>query len=398
MPSGLPRSGERVSGRPRLLFVVNADWFFVSHRLALARACIEAGFDVAVCAGETDRRAEIESAGVRFIPLPIDRGGTRPATELRTMAALLRVYARERPDLVHHVTIKPVMYGSLVARALGIRGIVNAVSGLGYAFIPRADDRIPHRALRRGLWVGYRVALDGPRTRVIFQNEDDRSMFVDRGLVAAGRTALIRGSGVDFAKFAPRPLPQGAFVALLPARLLSDKGIGEFAEAATRLRARWPLARFALLGRIDPGNPAAISEAKVARWVESGALEWWGECSHDAMPEALARAHVVVLPSYREGLPLALAEAAAIGRACITTDVPGCRDTVEAGVTGWLVPPRDARALEAALEEALRDREELSLRGRRAADLARARFGLPAVVGQTLAVYRALLEDQHRPG
>ena len=385
--------GEGGRRRPRLLFVLNADWFFVSHRLALARACIEAGFDVAVCAGETDRRAEIERAGARFIPLSIDRGGTRPVRELLTLAQLARVYRRERPDLVHHVTIKPVLYGSLVARALGIRGIVNAVSGLGYVFIPRADDRVTHRSLRRGLWAAYRLALDAPGTRVIFQNEDDRSTFLERGLVLSARTALIRGSGVDFSKFAPSLLPEGEFVALLPARLLWDKGVGEFVEAASRLKARWPRARFVLLGRIDPGNPAAIGEPQVARWVESGVVEWWGECSHDAMPEALERAHVVVLPSYREGLPLALAEAAAVGRACITTDVPGCRDTVEPGLTGWLVPPRDARALELAIEEALGDRGELEARGRRGAELARARFGLPAVVEQTLAVYRELLGD-----
>jgi glycosyltransferase involved in cell wall biosynthesis len=285
---------------------------------------------------------------------------------------------------VHHVTIKPVIYGSVVARVLGAKGIVNAVSGLGYAFIPRAEDELRHRALRRTLWVAYRLALDGRRSRVIFQNEEDRSTFVAKGLVAAKRTVLVPGSGVDFSAFSARPMPDGPFVALLPARLLWDKGVGEFVEAVRRLRSRWPEARFVLLGRIDPSNPAAIGQDQVESWVRDGIVEWWGHCEHQRMPEALAKAHVVVLPSYREGLPLALAEAAAAGRACITTDVAGCRDTVREGETGWLVPARDAVALAQALEHALADRAETERRGR---------FGVDAVIARTLAVYRELLGE-----
>jgi glycosyltransferase involved in cell wall biosynthesis len=375
----------------RLLFVVNADWFFLSHRLPLARACLESGFRVGVCAGDTGCGPAIEAAGLEFIPLKIERGGTRPVEELFTAASLARVYARFRPDVVHHVTIKPVLYGSVAARAMGVRGIVNAVSGLGYVFIPRADDRLKNRLFRRAMWSAYRVALDGRGTRVIFQNEDDRDAFVTRKLVRSERTALIRGSGVNLSRFTPTPLPIGPFTAVLPARLLWDKGVGEFVEAATRLKRSWPSARFALLGRIDPGNPAAIEQRQVEEWVRGGAVEWWGQCGHDAMPEAYAKAHVVVLPSYREGLPLALAEAAASGRACITTDVPGCRDVVRRGETGWLVEARDAPALERALDEALRDRGRLEAFGRAGAAFATQTFGLERVIRQTMAVYTDLL-------
>lgn len=390
-PARLP--AESSSAPPRLLFVVNADWFFASHRLPLARACVEAGFDVTLCAGPADPRAqrEIEAAGIRFEPLFIERGGTSPAGELRTLAALLRVYRAVRPDIVHHVTIKPVIYGSVVARALGVRGIVNAVSGLGYAFIPRAEDGAKHRVLRRALWAAYRMALDGRRTRVIFQNADDRATFVQKRLVAYERTVLVPGSGVDFSAFPALPLPEGRFVALLPARLLWDKGVGEFVNAAKQLRERWPEARFVLLGRIDPGNPAAIQQEQVESWVRSGIIEWWGHCEHRMVPEALAKTHVVVLPSYREGLPLALAEAAAAGRACITTDVAGCRDTVRDGETGWLVPARDATALAVALEHALADRAEVERRGRLAAKFARERFGTDVVIERTLSIYREVL-------
>jgi glycosyltransferase involved in cell wall biosynthesis len=375
------------------LFVVNADWFFASHRLLLGRACVEAGFDVTLCAGFTDakKRGEIEAAGVSFVPLPIERGGTSPRRELRTLATLLGVYRAVRPHLVHHVTIKPVIYGSIVARALGTRGVVNAVSGLGYAFIPRTDDGLRNRALRRGLWAAYRAALDGRRSRVIFQNEEDRATFIEKGLVAPARAVLVPGSGVDLAAFSAQPLPAGPFVALLPARLLWDKGVGEFVEAARRLRRAWPEARFVLVGRIDLGNPAAITREQVESWVRERVVEWWGDCEHQDMPEALAKAHVVVLPSYREGLPLALAEAAAAGRACITTDVAGCRDTVRAGETGWLVPARDVAALTRALEHALADRAEVERRGHLAASFARDRFGVDAVIARTLAIYRELL-------
>jgi glycosyltransferase involved in cell wall biosynthesis len=377
--------------RPRLMFVVNADWFFVSHRLALAAACVEAGFDVSVCAGETAARKLIDRRGLRFIALPIDRGGTDPRADLGTVSALVRTYAREKPDIVHHVTVKPIVYGSIAARITRVPGIVNAVSGLGYAFITRPDERLRHRVLRQLVVSLYRLAFAGNGVRAIFQNESDLATFVDAKLVGRSKTHLIRGSGVDFARFQSRPLPPGEFVALLPARLLWDKGIAEFVEAARRLRARFPRARFVLLGRGDPGNPAAIPDATVRDWVRAGVIEWWGHCEHSEMPDVLSRAHVVVLPSYREGLPLALAEAAALGRACVTTDVPGCRDAIEHGETGWLVPARDAERLAAALEHAVLDRPELERRGTSAVDFAHARFGLDAIVASTLKVYDQLL-------
>lgn len=380
---------------PRLLFVVNADWFFVSHRLPLARACLELGYDVGLCAGESGHRAHIEREGIRFFDLPIDRGGTHPLKDARTGLSLLHTYRSFRPDLVHHVTIKPVLYGSLAARAAGVRGTVNAVSGLGYAFIPRERERAFNVALRTALRAAYRLALAGSATRVIFQNEDDRTTFVRAGLVPQTRTRLIRGSGVDLQHFRPAPLPDAPPLALVPARLLWDKGIGEFVTAAQTVKARHPRARFVLLGRIDPGNPAAIDERQIRDWVGQGLIEWWPACSHAEMPAQYHAAHVVVLPSYREGLPLALAEAAACGRAVITTDVPGCRDTVTEG-TGWLVPARDAHGLANALEAAFAHPAELVARGAAGRRLAEERFDVRKVVEQTLGTYAELLGERGR--
>lgn len=377
----------------RLLFVVNADWFFVSHRLPLARACREAGFEVGLCAGESDCRSQLEREGIRFFALPIDRGGTHPLRDTRTFFSLISTYRKFRPDIVHHVTIKPVLYGSLAARAVGVKGVVNAVSGLGYAFIPRERERPHHAALRIALRAAYRVALAGHRTRVIFQNDDDRNSFVAQGLVEGGRTRLVRGSGVDLGRFQVAPLPSGEFVALLPARLLWDKGVGEFVAAAQNLKASYPRARFVLLGRIDAGNPAAIPQYQVERWVSEGLVEWWPACAHENMPTMYRQAHVVVLPSYREGLPLALAEAAATGRAVITTNVPGCRDTVLEGQSGWLVPARDATALTQALREAIENPDLLVTRGQVGRSLVRQRFGLPEVIAKTRACYAELLAE-----
>lgn len=374
----------------RLLFVVNSDWFFISHRLKLARAFLREGYDVALCAGESTCREQIEAEGIRFFTLPIDRGGTHPLRDAGTLTSLIRTYRAFRPDLVHHVTIKPVLYGSIAARLTRVPGVVNAVSGLGYAFIPRAQDKLQNAALRKALRAAYRVALSSRRSRVIFQNHDDLRTFVEAGLVEQDRARLIRGSGVDLTAYDATPLPRGDFLALVPSRLLWDKGIGELVEAARIVRAKHPRARIVLLGRLDPGNPAAVTEAEVQRWVEEGVVEWWRSRAHDEMPASYRQAHVVVLPSYREGLPLALAEAAAAGRPVITTDVPGCRDTVAGGKTGWLVPVRRADCIAAALLEAIEDRPRLEAMGRESRALAEERFDEKEVIARTRAVYDEL--------
>lgn len=374
---------------PRALFLVNYDWFFVSHRLALGTALRDQGFEVTLAALATGAHRTVEQAGLRFVPMPFEPGGRNPAHEARTLAAIVDLYRRERPDLVHHVTIKPVLYGSLAARMLRLPAVVNAISGLGYVFIERPDDGVSHRALRTGIKATYRLALANPRARTIFQNPDDRATFEGAGLVRRERTVLIKGSGVDLTRFVDTPLPEGRPLVVLPARMLWDKGVGEFVEAARRLKSRYPDARFALVGGADRQNPAGIPEATLTGWRDQGVVEWWGHRTD--MPDVFAQAHLVVLPSYREGLPLALAEAAACGRACVSNDVPGCREVVRDGETGWLVQPRDADALTAAIDEALGSRDELQRRGQGGRRMAEQEFSKAAVVRQTLDVYRGLM-------
>jgi len=383
--------------RSRLLFVVNADWFFVSHRLPLALAARRAGFEVAVCAGASSARQRIEDERLPFFPMPISRGGTDPRDDVRTISSLVRTYRQWRPDIVHHVTIKPVLYGSLATRVAGVRRRVNAVSGLGSAFIDRGGGRDwARQALRLGLRQAYRGALSGVSTRTIFQNADDLEGFVAAGIAPRRTARLVHGSGVSFERFAVSELPAGPPIVLLPARLLRDKGVLEFVEAARILRPKFPDARFVLVGRLDLENPTGIAAKEVAAWVADGLLEWWGAKEHDEMPGVYAASTLVVLPSYREGLPLALAEAAACGRPVVTTNVPGCRDAVLAGETGWVCAARDAASLTQAISDALSAPDELRRRGCAGAAFARGRFAVEHVVAQTLEIYDELLRANTR--
>jgi glycosyltransferase involved in cell wall biosynthesis len=369
----------------RLLFVVNEAGFFLSHRLVLAEAARSSGYDVHVATPPGDGVERITDRGFPHHPLRLSRRGSRPWSEAASLAGLVGLYQRLQPQLVHHVTVKPVLYGSMAARITGVRAIVNAVSGLGYVFIASGELA---RMRRRAVLAAYRVAFRGRGTRVIFQNEDDRGLFVQAGLVPRERTVLIRGSGVDLAAFRPRPEPPGPPVVVLPARMLFDKGVGEFVDAAAALRAQGVVARFVLVGDTDDGNPAAIPADRLRHWQEEGSVEWWGHRTD--MAGVLSGAHVVCLPSYREGLPKALLEASAAARPIVTTDVPGCRDVVRNGENGWLVPVRDSASLTERLRELILDAGMRARFGRRGREIAEAEFGVERVVAATLALYRSL--------
>lgn len=377
-------NGER--RKDKILYVVNDAPFFLSHRLALARAARDAGYEVHVATPDAPAAAAIRAERLMFHPVPMRRSGTRPLDEARSFLALLRLYRRLRPDLVHHVTIKPVLYGGIAARLAGVRAVVNAVTGLGYVFI---NPGTKNAALRRAALQAYRVALRHPHSRVIFQNPDDLNLFQSEGLVDADAAVMIRGAGVDMEMFTARPEPPGTPVVLLASRMLWDKGVGEFVEAARLLRSAGVAALFVLTGDTDPANPAAIDPAQLQAWQASGVIEWRGHC--DDMAAQFAAAHVVCLPSYREGLPKVLIEAAASGRPLVASDVPGCREIVRHGVNGLLVPARDARALADALRRLIDDADLRGRMGREGRELAVREFSLEKVIDETLAVYRDLL-------
>ncbi|MDR3441061.1 glycosyltransferase family 4 protein [Telmatospirillum sp.] len=366
---------------PRLLFVVTEDWYFCSHRLDLAKAAQRAGYDVHVATRVTGHGETIRAAGFTLHPLQLDRRVGNPLAEIAALIGLLR---RVKPAIMHNVALKPAVFGSLAARLAGVSHVVNAVSGLGYVFINRQGVA----GLLRPLIVAAIRFLFGSRGRhVIVQNGHDKAYFDQ--LVTPSRVHLIRGSGIDVNRFVPYPELPGIPLAAVVARLLWDKGIGELVEAARILRDRGVRLRIALIGKPDPANPRTIPEAEVRSWVDEGLVEWWGH--RDDIAEVWRQAQIAVLPSYREGLPKALLEAAACGRPLVTTDVPGCNELVRDGDNGLLVPVRQAEPLAAALARLAGDPALRARLGARARQRAEEEFSSEQVIAQQLDLYRQLV-------
>ena len=381
--------------KPVLLYLVTEDWYFWSHRLPIARAARAAGWEVLVATRVAKHGERIRREGFRLIPIGLRRHSLAPWREAAAIAELARLYRRERPDLVHHVAMKPVLYGSLAAALAGVPAVVNALAGMGYVF---TSSGVKARLLRPLIRTAFRWLLDRPNSRLILQNPDDIAAMAGAAMtgatvagaaVAAERVALIRGSGVDIQIFRPREEPEGTPVAVMVSRMLWDKGVGELVEAARLLRRREVPLRVVLVGPPDPDNPASIPERQLRDWDAAGDVAWWGERSDIA--EIWAKGQIAVLPSHREGLPKSLLEAAACGRPMVAADVSGCREIVKDGVTGLLVPPGDAGGLADALERLARDPDLRRRLGAAARDLVEREFSEEAVVAQTLALYRSLV-------
>ncbi|MCG5531217.1 glycosyltransferase family 4 protein [Halorhodospira halochloris] len=371
----------------RLLLVVNCPFFFLSHRLPIALAAESAGWEVHIATAPEPASAVAAIHKQPFVhhPIPLSRSGLHPLKELRSVLALYHLYRYLQPDIVHQVTIKPVLYGGIVAKATGCPAVISAISGLGYIFTGRS---LRHRALRRLAVVLYRAALRHKRGYTIFQNPEDRKTLKDLGITNDDQSVMVGGSGVKLDNFYYSPEPGGTPLVVLPARMLSDKGVVEFVEAARILRREGFAARFVLAGGLDP-NPAALTAETLKEWTQEGTVEWWGHC--DNMAQVFRECHLVALPSYREGLPLALAEAAASGRAVVTCDVPGCREVVRDGDNGLLVPARDSGALATAIRTLLKDPERRREMGRRGRERAEAEFSVDEVVRRHLELYESLV-------
>jgi len=344
---GLRRMGQGTEGASRrLLFLVTEDWYFWSHRVALARAARDAGWQVHVACRVAEHGDRIRAEGFTLHPLrKLRRSGRNPWAELAAIAEIRGIYKAVKPDLVHHIALKPVLYGSLAARLAGVPSVINAMAGMGSVFSAR---RVVTRLLRPFIVAAFRFLLGRANQWLVVQNDDDAALFRDRGLVRPGHIKLIPGSGVDTEAFTPRPEPAAPpVVATVVARMLWDKGIGETVEAARLLKQRGVPVVLRLVGGRDPENPNAIPPDMLEAWRREGVVELHGVRGDIA--EVWAESHIAVLASYREGMPRSLLEAAACGRPLVTTDVPGCRALVEDGANGLVVPPHDADALAAAI-------------------------------------------------
>jgi len=377
--------------KPKLLYFVSEDWYFCSHRAPHARAARDAGYEVVVVCRENTHGGQIRNDGFRLIPLNLKRRSKNPLRELSTIFSLIRIYAREKPDIAQHVAIKPTLYGSLAAWMTGVPRVVNSVAGMGYIFI---SNDIAARLLRPLIRLGFRWLLNRGNNHVILQNPDDLEMLTEAGILDPDRVTIIPGSGVDIDAFAPSPEPacgpDNPPIALLVSRMLWDKGIGELVAAARLLRDRKTPICIRLAGGPDPENPATINESQLKAWVEEGVVEWLGP--RDDIADLLKKSHIAVLPSYREGLPKSLLEAASAGRPIVASDVPGCREIVKDEKNGLLVPVRTSIPLADALERLANDKGLRQKMGRKGRRMVEETFAEGLITAQTVALYDRLIE------
>jgi len=379
-----PAPQDPLAGR-KVLILVSEDWYFCSHRLPIGVALKKAGADVVVVTRVRDHAKPILDAGLRLRPTELDRSGLNPLHDRKTIAELLEIYRDEKPDLVHHVALKPTLYGAYCAWQTGVPAVVNALAGMGFLFLARS---LPAHAIRFVVRILLRVLLNRPNSRTILQNQDDIDLMTQKAGVRRERFRMIRGSGVDIERFKPARPPAGTPVAVCVSRMLRDKGIVELVEAARLLKSKGVDLRVRLVGGTDE-NPASISEKQLAAWKAEGVVEVAGPSTD--IPGEYARAHIAVLPSYREGLPKSLLEAAAAGLPMVATDVPGCREICREGETGLLVPARAVEPLAAALQKLATDPALRETMGRKARDIAVAEFAEEIAVSQTLDLYREML-------
>jgi glycosyltransferase involved in cell wall biosynthesis len=369
----------------KLFLVVNVDWFFLSHRLPIALEAKKRGYDVTIFTIDTGRKEEIESYGFRCISLPTSRAGTQIWNEFKVVWFLYSYYKKEKPNIVHHVAVKPVTYGSLAAKFSNVPKVVNALSGLGFLYINAEKNRVLHKILN----IVFRYSFANPNITFILQNHDDFKMIHDLKILKPHQIKLIKGSGVDLDLFSyHEEMPSEKIKVVLPARMLWDKGVGEFVEAAKHLYTKYGhQAEFILAGESDMGNKSGISAQQLDDWSKNDFITWIG--FQKDIKGLLKNAHIIVLPSYREGLPKSLIEACAIGRPIVTTDVPGCREVVKDGLNGFLVSVKDFQSLSNAIEKLILDRDLRIKMGKEGRKLAEREFSIDSVLEKTFEIYNS---------
>ena len=368
----------------RLLFIANDADYFADMRLVIAEGARSAGYDVHIAVSPGPGAKKIEASGFTLHSVPMVRGGTKPIQEIRTIAALVPLFLSLRPQIVHLVALKPILYGGIAARLVRVPNVVAAVAGLGSVFISSEHRR--GIFLKRTVQLFYRLALSNPRVKVIFQNREDMKTIQSLTGIKPTQAVLIGGgSGVDLHRYAMTPEPAGIPVVVQISRLLADKGVFEYVQAARILKNRGTAAKFLLAGSTDPANPTSLSDRDLVELRQEGVVELIGFQAD--VPNLLSNCNIVVLPSYREGFPKVLIEAAACGRAVVATDVSGCRDAVVDGATGTLVPVRNAEALADAIGRLIEEPERRLQMGTRARALAEENFDVRHVVDSHIKLY-----------
>ena len=371
--------------RKKLLFVVNVDWFFISHRLILAEEALKNGFEVFVASEDTGRSNEITDIGVVFIDLPFSRSGTNPISELSTLIKFFKIYNEIKPDIVHHVTLKPVIYGTLMSRLLKIKGVVNAVSGLGYNFTTGRKGLVQKIMIRL-----LKIGFNRNNLTIIFQNEDDKTAFYDFGVISDSNIVIqIKGSGVDLVKFPQSQLPSFDLIKILfPTRMLWDKGVKELRISSEILKEKYKdKLQIILCGIADEDNKAGVSPSFLKDWQDGKYVKWIGYKKD--MQLIYEDCHIVVLPSYREGMPKTLIEACAIGRAIVTTEAIGCKECVDEGINGFKVPVYSTFDLAEAIEKLILDHNLIIEMGKKSRKKAEQEFNVLEVIKKHIEIYKS---------
>ncbi len=374
----------------KIVYVVNNDWYFLSHRLELARAAKDYGARVIVAAKDNGHREAITAEGFRFYPLlQMESDNTDPVKEIRAVAEIAAIYMKEKPDLAHHIALKSVLDGCIAAHFAKLPRLVNTASGLGYIF---TENTLRTKVLRTLVLSLIKVFHPREKALTVFMNPHDGNIFMKSEVLHRKQVRLIRGSGVDTELFSPTPEPEGWPVVSLVSRMLWDKGVSEFVEAARLLRERGVQARFQLVGNPDPGNPSSVPKRTLEQWDAHGFVEWIGYRAD--VPKVYRKSHIACLPSYREGLPKTLLEAAAAQRPIVTTNIPGCRQVVRHEVNGLLVPPKDAVALADALQQLIASKPMREKMGRAGRCMVERSFTLDKVNSEYLKLYERLLSEE----
>jgi glycosyltransferase involved in cell wall biosynthesis len=373
--------------KTKILFVTNVDWFFISHRLVIAEEAKNHGFEVIVAAEDSGRSQEIVDKGIQFINLPFSRSGTNPIKEFSTLIKFCKIYYDIKPDIVHHITLKPVIYGSIVSRLLNIKGVVNAVSGLGYNFTEGRANIVSKIMLQL-----MKYGFNNNRVSIIFQNKDDFQELSNLRVISTlNKIFFIKGSGVNLEEFYKTDFPSlDKIKILLPCRMLWDKGIKELFDASNLLKnVYFDKIQFILAGIADEDNKAGVPASFLKVWEDTEYVKWIGY--QKDMFEVYNNSHIVVLPSYREGMPKTLIEACAMGRAIITTDAIGCRECVDEEINGLKVPVKDGKALALAIEKLINNPSIIIEMGKASRLKAEKEFDVNFVVQTHLKIYNQFL-------
>jgi len=382
------RSSESSLRPHKLLFLITEDWYFWSHRLPIAQAAKAGGYDVAIATRVNEHRGLIEQEGFRLIPISMRRKSHNIFNEVFSIIELIMIYRREKPNIVHHVAMKPVLYGTIAARFASVPFVVNALAGLGHIFTANNLKTLFIRFFVKSM---LRFVFNCSRSTVILQNHDDMEKLNKECNLKKEMLVLIRGSGVDLQRYHPLPNPKSNIpMVLLPSRMLWEKGVREFLEAAKILKNEGVSAKFVLIGRVDPDSPSAINVGQLRQWDADGVIEWWGYS--DDMPSVFVQTDIVCLPTfYGEGIPKVLIEAAACGCPIVATDIPGCREVVRDGVNGFLVPVKNVEKLVETLRILIQDEGLRKSMGAKGREIAVNEFSVERVVEQTLGIYNDLL-------